>query len=139
MIILAVNGRRILTRFCTESASNHDQAIIGVFQLGSNACNANGWSRLDAAPRSTFNAGSQILAEYRTTAGRSRVIERVTAGVTPCIGERFNNALGLLTYWRDEAGHGTPSNIGEVEAHEAILGLLRLARLMSDNWATLTA
>jgi hypothetical protein len=80
-----------------------------------------------------------VLAEYRTTAGRSRVIKRVTAGVTPGISERFNNALGLLTYWRDEAGHGTPSNIGEVEAHEAILGLLRLARLTSDNWAALTA
>ncbi len=65
-----------------------------------------------------------ILAEYRKTAGRSRVIKRVTAGVTSGIDERFNNALGLLTYWRDEAGHGTPSNIGEVEAHEAILGLL---------------
>jgi hypothetical protein len=80
-----------------------------------------------------------VLAEYRTTAGRSRVIKRVTAGVTSGIAERFTNALGLLTYWRDEAGHGTPSNIGEVEAHEAILGLLRLARLTSDNWATLTA
>jgi hypothetical protein len=84
------------------------------------------------------NDEHSVLAEYRTTAGRSRVIKRVTARVTPGIGERFNNALGLLTYWRDEAGHGTSSNIGEVEAHEAILGLLRLARLTSDNWAALT-
>jgi hypothetical protein len=80
-----------------------------------------------------------VLVEYRTATGRSRVIKRVTASVTSSIGERFTNALGLLTYWRDEAGHGTPSNIGEVEAHEAILGLLRLARLTSDNWAALTA
>ncbi len=35
-----------------------------------------------------------VLAEYRTATGRSRVIKRVTAGVTSSIGERFNNALG---------------------------------------------
>jgi hypothetical protein len=81
---------------------------------------------------------SAVLAEYRTVAGRSRVIKRVTASVTSAMAERFTNALGLLTYWRDEAGHGTPTNIGEVEAHEAILGLLRLARLASDNWTELT-
>jgi hypothetical protein len=79
-----------------------------------------------------------VLAEYRTTAGRSRVVKRVTAGVTTGVGERFNNALGLLTYWRDEAGHGSVSNIGEVEAHEAILGLLRLVRMTADNWEALT-
>jgi hypothetical protein len=79
-----------------------------------------------------------VLAEYRTAAGRSRVVKRVTAGVASGVGERFNNALGVISYWRDEAGHGALSNIGEVEAHEAILGLLRLARLTSDNWAALT-
>jgi hypothetical protein len=67
------------------------------------------------------------------------VIKRVTTGATSGVGERFNNALGLLSYWRDEAGHGTFSNIGEVEAHEAILGLLRLVRLAADNWDVLTA
>jgi len=79
-----------------------------------------------------------VLAEYRTATGRGRVIKRVTTGATSGVGERFNNALGLLSYWRDEAGHGTFSNIGEVEAHEAILGLLRLVRLAADNWDVLT-
>jgi len=79
-----------------------------------------------------------VLAEYRTANGRSRVIKRVTAGVSDSTGDRFSNALGLLTYWRDEAAHGTASSIGEIEAHEAILGLLRLARLTSDSWGVLT-
>ena len=57
-----VNGRRRLTRFCTESASNSDQAEITVFRVGSGICGVNSWSRLDAAPWSTFNAGSQLGA-----------------------------------------------------------------------------
>jgi len=81
----------------------------------------------------------QVLAEYRSASGRARVIKRVKAASNASAGERFSNALGLLTYWRDDAGHGTVSNIGEVEAHEAILGLLRLARLTSDHWLVLTS
>jgi hypothetical protein len=66
------------------------------------------------------------------------VIKRLVAGVASGIGERFNNALGFISYWRDEAGHGALSDIGEVEAYEAILGLSHLARLTSENRAALT-
>lgn len=81
----------------------------------------------------------QVLAEYRSAGGRAKVIKRVTTGAPFASGERFANALALLTYWRDEAAHGTATSISETEAHEAIAGLLRLARLTSDSWGALTS
>lgn len=80
-----------------------------------------------------------VLNQYRSARGRTNVMKAVTAGVQPSIGDRFNSALGVLAYWRDEAGHGTASAIGEIEAHEALSRLLRLAQFTSDNWSVLTA
>jgi hypothetical protein len=81
---------------------------------------------------------AKVLSEYRTSSGRARVIKLVMAHTAPVLGERFTNALGILAYWRDDAGHGTASTIGEIEAHEAISRLLRLAQFTSDNWPALT-
>jgi hypothetical protein len=80
---------------------------------------------------------AQVLSEYRTSSGRARVIKRITGG-NPVLGGRFADALGILAFWRDDAGHGTASTIGEIEAHEAISRLLRLAQFTSDNWEALT-
>jgi len=84
------------------------------------------------------NDEARVLGEYRKPSGRSKVTKLVTTGVSAGSAERFTHALGLLTYWRDEAAHGTASSIAETEAHEAITGLLRLARVTSDNWEALT-
>ena len=81
----------------------------------------------------------KVLAEYRTSKGRINVIKLVKAGTPAGLGERFTDALGILSYWRDEAGHGMASTISEIEAHEAISRLLRLAQLTADHWTTLTA
>jgi Acyltransferase family len=69
----------------------------------------------------------EVLSEYQSSRGRDRVIKRVITGSTSVLGERFNSTLGILSFWRDEAGHGIASNIGEIEPHEAISRLLRLA------------
>jgi hypothetical protein len=82
---------------------------------------------------------SKVLAEYRGASGRGRVIKSVTGNVTSSVGDQFSNALGILSYWRDDSAHGRASSIGEIDAHEAISRLLRLARFTADNWATLTA
>jgi hypothetical protein len=42
-------------------------------------------------------------------------------------------------FWRDDAAHGLASRISEMEAHEAISRLLRLAQFVTDNWPELTA
>ena len=80
----------------------------------------------------------KILKEYLGASGRGRVIKHVTGNVKSEVAARFNDALGILSYWRDDAAHGLASHIGEIEAHEAISRLLRLARFTSDNWAALT-
>jgi hypothetical protein len=81
----------------------------------------------------------EILALYRTAQGRRRVIERVVGNVRAAIADPFRSALGLLSYWRDDAAHGTASTISEIEAHEALSRLLRFAQFANDNWNELTA
>ena len=80
----------------------------------------------------------KVLAEYQSTGGRGRVIKRMTSGAQTGIGQRFAEALGVLSYWRDDAGHGIATAIGEIEAHEALTRLLRLAQFTADNWSKLT-
>jgi hypothetical protein len=46
--------------------------------------------------------------------------------------------MSLLSYWRDEAAHGTVSEIAEIEAHTALGRLVRFAQFTSDNWDELT-
>jgi hypothetical protein len=79
-----------------------------------------------------------VLSEYRSATGRGRVIKRVTGGAAHVLASRFELALGILSYWRDDAAHGNATAIGEIEAHEALSRLLRLAQFASDNWITLT-
>jgi hypothetical protein len=80
----------------------------------------------------------KVLAEYRSTGGRARVTTRITSGGRAALEQRFAEGLGVLSYWRDDAGHGMASTIGEIEAHEALTRLLRLAQFTSDNWIKLT-
>lgn len=81
---------------------------------------------------------AKVLAEYRAAGGRARVTKRLISGLPHGLGERFADALGILSFWRDDAGHGTASTISEIEAHEALSRLLRLAQFTSDNWDRLT-
>jgi hypothetical protein len=94
-------------------------------------------SVLLAAAVSKTKDETRVLAEYRTGNGRSRIVKRVVAGTTPAVHERFTNALGILSYWRDDAGHGTATSVGEIEAYEALSRLLRLAQFTWDNWSVL--
>jgi hypothetical protein len=81
----------------------------------------------------------EVLALYRTAQGRKRVIERVAGNLRAAIADPFRSAVGLLSYWRDDAAHGTASTISEIEAHEALSRLLRFAQFANDNWNDLTA
>ena len=81
---------------------------------------------------------AKVLAIYKSARGRDQTIKQIRDGTDKVLGDRFGLALGILSYWRDEAAHGTASNIGEVDAHEALSRLLGLARLTNDNWVKLT-
>jgi hypothetical protein len=50
----------------------------------------------------------------------------------------FKSGFEVLSYWRDSAAHGRASDISQIEAHEALSRLLRLSRLVADNWGELT-
>ena len=88
----------------------------------------------------TTKAGDEakVLAEYRTSSGRSKVIRQVLANVTAGLSEQFRVASGVLSFWRDEAAHGTHSTVSEVEASASLAQLLRFAQLVADNWPVLT-
>jgi len=92
---------------------------------------------LAAAINKTRDEAS-TLSEYLSSGGRRRITDRLRANASRTVGDQFELALGILSYWRDTAGHGVASSIGEVEAYEAISRLLRLARFTSENWQTLT-
>ena len=81
----------------------------------------------------------KVLSTYLASGGRGRTIKHLRGNTSSNVGDQFEHALGILSYWRDAAGHGVTSSIGEVEAYEAISRLLRLARFTSDNWQSLTA
>lgn len=81
----------------------------------------------------------KVMSEYHRASGRRHVINLVTGNTGKAIQDQFNSALGILSYWRDDAGHGMASTIGEIEAYEAISRLLRLAQFTNDNWTALTS
>jgi hypothetical protein len=80
-----------------------------------------------------------VLAEYRSSAGRKRVTDRIGGQLKAGLRGRLETFVGLLSYWRDDAGHGLESSIGEPEANLALLHLLRFAQFADSEWDALTA
>jgi hypothetical protein len=74
----------------------------------------------------------------RRSACRQKVIDQINKGQSPSIAAQFRSAMGLLSFWRDEAAHGVVSEISEIEAHEAVARLIRFAQFANDRWAELT-
>ena len=79
-----------------------------------------------------------ILKTYRSASGRRRITDAIAGPLRKPLASQFRNLLDLLNYWRDEAGHGTASEISEFEAYEALAKLLRLAHFADDHWDELT-
>jgi hypothetical protein len=79
-----------------------------------------------------------VMAKYLSGSGRQKVTEGIIGQAKQAIAGPFRSATSLLSYWRDEAAHGSASNISEIAAHEAIARLLRFAQFASDNWSELT-
>jgi hypothetical protein len=80
----------------------------------------------------------KVLAEYKTGNGRSRVTKGIIGSVSASTASQFQAGLQVLHYWRDDAGHGTMTPIGEIEAHASLTQLLRLAQFTSTHWGELT-
>jgi hypothetical protein len=80
----------------------------------------------------------KVLGEYMAARGRSKIENRITGGLREPLAGNFKNLVDLIKYWRDEASHGTLSEISEFEAYEALARLLRLAHFVDDHWTDLT-
>jgi len=80
-----------------------------------------------------------VLKKYASAMGRSRVQTDLLAHVPEALRKEFNNMSILLKYWRDEAAHGKPSRIADNEAFTSLGLLLRLAKLVEENWESLVS
>jgi len=80
-----------------------------------------------------------VLRRYSAAGGRKRIEDLLFAKVQGNIRDEYRGLSSLLKYWRDEAGHGKPSNINDSEAFYALALVLRLATFMNDHWNTLTS
>jgi hypothetical protein len=81
---------------------------------------------------------AEVLRNYRSSQGRRWLLNSITGNARQPVAERVRAAADLLSYWRDEAAHGTASSISEAEAHQALTRLLRFAQFANDSWQELT-
>lgn len=80
----------------------------------------------------------QVLKMYLAKSGRREVTNFVLAGVGEPLASQMRMLLELLGYWRDNAAHGVDHVYSEVEAHDALSRLLRLAMRVGESWPALT-
>lgn len=128
-------GEGFLSR-ANEAARCHGH---GSYLAACAMCGAAAESILLAVAIAKSGDEARTLKLYQTAQGRRKVIENIVAQARQPIAGPFRAAMGLLSYWRDEAAHGLASSISEIEAHEAISRLLRFAQFAHDNWSELTA
>jgi len=119
----------------TEAAQCH---AFGCYLAACAMCGAAAESILLTVAIAKCSDEEGTLKTYRAPHGRRKITDQIVDGLAQSIASPFRNATGLLSYWRDEAAHGTTSEISEIEAHEAIARLIRFAQFTSDKWAELT-
>jgi hypothetical protein len=75
-----------------------------------------------------------VLGKYRSGNGTQKVVAIVVGGASGAVAGQLRTAFGLLSYWRNEAAHGEATPISEIEAHEALARLLRVAQVVARHW-----
>lgn len=80
-----------------------------------------------------------VYRVYFAARGRAQVENQILGQARAQLREEFKSYLTLVKYWRDEAAHGTPSNIKDNEAYTSLSLLLRFAAFVNDNWSELTS
>ena len=79
-----------------------------------------------------------VMKEYASARGRGRIESIVIGQAREDLQRQFRGFTSLLGYWRDEAAHGKPSRLSDVEAFTALAMLVRFAHFMNDHWIELT-
>jgi len=62
----------------------------------------------------------RVLAQYRSAQGRKRITDLITGELRQGLAEQFVTACGILSFWRDEAAHGTRTTKTEGEAQASL-------------------
>jgi hypothetical protein len=75
----------------------------------------------------------QVLQDYRTNTGRTKIERLLLAQRNSYIQQELPNYTSLLKYWRDDATHGMGTNISEGEAFTSLVLLLRFAQFADDR------
>jgi hypothetical protein len=75
---------------------------------------------------------------YASASGRMRIENVLIGKAREQLAREFRGFTILLKYWRDEAAHGTESNIADDEAYTALAILLRYAMFIHTHWDELT-
>jgi len=73
----------------------------------------------------------KVLETYQRRSGRKALVGRVTGQWDKDDRERFEAYVDLISYWRDDAAHGKPSELGYAHASLALDRLLHLADFVS--------
>lgn len=102
-------------------------------------CGAAAESILLAAAIAKNHDEEHVLRQYATSKGRTRVENIVIGQAIEHTKREFKGLTELLKYWRDEAAHGTASNISDNEAYTSLAMLLRYAMFVDKNWESLTS
>ena len=80
-----------------------------------------------------------VLREYSSSRGRSKIENLIIGKAREDLQRQFRGFTGLISYWRDDAAHGKPTRLSDLEALTSLAMLLRFAHLVSDHWAELTS
>jgi hypothetical protein len=122
-----------------QRAQDANRAYYAGTYLASVAmCGAAAESILLAAAVAKLGDEGEVLSMYRRARGRREIENLLIGQATSDLKRSISSYTELLHYWRDEAAHGTASDISELEAHEALARLLRFAQVVTDRWAELT-
>ena len=84
-----------------------------------------------------LEARETVLKKYHSSAGRSNVEKIVFKYASDHIKKMYLKYTDIMSYWRDESGHGGDSDIDKHEPYIALVTLLRFAEFMRDQWGAL--
>lgn len=86
-----------------------------------------------------MSSEEDVLREYGTARGRSKIENLIIGKVRRNLQAQFRGCTGLIGYWRDDAAHGKHSRLSDLEAFTSIAMLLRFAHFVNDHWEELIA
>jgi hypothetical protein len=80
-----------------------------------------------------------VLKDYKSAHGRRKTIDLLVGKAPSQLQGPFRSLMAILSYWRDDAAHGSNSLISAPEAEEALRQLLILSQFSHRHWEELTA